>query len=136
MKKMGKTGILVAAALAAFTMISCSGDMHDSDESLRQYIVFSMQEQTLSIPKGTQFLETMEAYSVEGTYGSYNFSSIKITAGEQYTAGIVLKNSSGTEVFSKPTGTTYFTTEEDMTIKITSNSIIDLTKWNNLKITN
>lgn len=134
MKRMVKiiSAALISAGLLA--AVSCSGDMHDSDKSLKAYIIYSTADKSLSIPKGTQFNETMEAYGVDGTYGEYSFRKIKITAGEEYTAKIELFDADNNSVYKKETGTTFFVTEYDMTIKLTDSSVIDLTKWNGVKI--
>lgn len=129
---------LLTAISFTFALIfsSCSGDMHDNDETLKKYIVYSISESTLSIPSGTVFYDTMEAYNVEGTYGSYSFTDILITVDGYYTADILLKDSNGNEVYSASQGTSTFTTTEDLVIKINSSSVIDLTKWNNVKVSN
>lgn len=129
--KIISTALISAGLLAA---VSCSGDMHDSDKSLKAYIIYSTADKSLSIPKGTQFNETMEAYGVDGTYGKYSFRKIKITAGDEYTAKIELFDAGNNSVYKKETGTTFFVTEYDMTIKLTDSSVIDLTKWNGVKI--
>lgn len=126
----------VVASLLAFTVIftlsACNGDMHDDDESLKKYVVYSMQEKTLSVPAGAVFNESFEAYNVEGTYGEYKFSYIKITVDGYYVSRMVLKDSNGNQKTFE-CGATVFTLEYDMTIKVNSSSILPIDKWNNIK---
>lgn len=124
--------ILILAVFTGFT--ACNGDMHDDDESLKSYIVYSLQDKTLSVPKGAIFNESFEAYSIEGTYGEYKFSYIKITVDGYYDSTMVLKDSNGNQVGETfHSGQSVFTLEYDMTIKIGASSVFPLDKWNNIK---
>ena len=106
--------------------------MHDDDEALKKYVVFSTQDKTLSVPAGATFYESFEAYNVEGTYGEYNFSYIKINI-DDYDSTMVLKDANGNQVATIPSGKSSFSLEYDMKIKISSGSVFPIDKWNNIK---
>lgn len=118
MKRMGKTGILVVAALAAFTMISCSGDMHDSDESTKATILLSLQEQKITLPKGFIFYEDWWISGTTGTYGDFSFTAAKIEIDEGgYYSKLTLTLSDGTskELCNTSPKTAQYTLEYEMT---------------------
>ena len=97
-KKLFRSVASLLAFTVIFTLSACNGDMHDDDEALKKYVVFSMQEKTLSVPAGAVFNESFEAYNVEGTYGEYKFSYIKITVDGYYDSTMVLKDANGNHV--------------------------------------
>lgn len=131
-KKLFRSVASLLAFTVIFTLSACNGDMHDDDEALKKYVVFSTQDKTLSVPAGATFYESFEAYNVEGTYGEYKFSYIKITVDGYYVSRMVLKDSNGNqETFE--CGASVFTLEHDMTIKVNSSSILPIDKWNNIK---
>lgn len=131
-KKLFRSVASLLAFTVIFTLSACNGDMHDDDETLKKYVVFSTQDKTLSVPAGATFYESFEAYNVEGTYGEYKFSYIKITVDGYYDSRMVLKDSNGNqETFEY--GASVFTLEHDMTIKVNSSSILPIDKWNNIK---
>lgn len=131
-KKLFKSVASLLAFTVIFTLSACNGDMHDDDEALKKYVVYSMQEKTLSVPAGAVFNESFEAYNVEGTYGEHKFSYIKITVDGYYVSRMVLKDSNGKqETFE--CGASVFTLKYDMTIKVNSSSILPIDKWNNIK---
>lgn len=131
-KKLFRSVASLLAFTVIFTLSACNGDMHDDDEALKKYVVYSMQEKTLSVPAGAVFNESFEAYNVEGTYGEHKFSYIKITVDGYYVSRMVLKDSNGNqETFE--CGASVFTLEHDMTIKVNSSSILPIDKWNNIK---
>lgn len=118
MKRMRKTGILVAAVLAAFTMISCSGDMHDSDESTKATILLSLQEQKITLPKGFIFYEDWWISGTTGTYGDFSFTAAKIEIdGGGYYSKLTLTLSDGTskELYNTSPKTAQYTLEYEMT---------------------
>lgn len=132
-KKLFRSVASLLAFTVIFTLSACNGDMHDDDESLKKYVVFSMQEKTLSVPAGAVFNESFEAYNVDGTYGEHKFSYIKITVDGYYVSRMVLKDSNGNqETFE--CGASVFTLEHDMTIKVNSSSILPIEKWNNIQV--
>lgn len=126
---------IAAIFMALSVFLSCNGDMHDEDESLRSYIVMSLEDKTLSIPKGSSFAEDFEAYNVEGTYGEISFSNIKITIDGNYTSTIKLFNANRDRpIYEETKGSgKIFTLDYDMKIKLNDNSIFPLDKWNNVK---
>lgn len=124
---------IAAIFMALSIFLSCNGDMHDEDESLRSYIVMSLEDKTLSIPKGSSFAENFEAYNVEGTYGEYSFSNIKITTDGFYTSTIELFDANKVSIHKETKGSIIFTLDYDMKIKLNNNSIFPLDKWNNVK---
>lgn len=124
---------IAAIFMALSVFLSCNGDMHDEDESLRSYIVMSLEDKTLSIPKGSGFAEDFEAYNVEGTYGEYSFSNIKITTDGFYTSTIELFDANKVSIYKETKGSIIFTLDYDMKIKLNDNSIFPLDKWNNVK---
>lgn len=131
-KKLFRSVASLLAFTVIFTLSACNGDMHDDDETLKKYVVFSTQDKTLSVPAGATFYESFEAYNVEGTYGEYKFSYIKITVDGYYVSRMVLKDSNGNqETFECEASV--FTLEHDMTIKVNSSSILPIDKWNNIK---
>lgn len=131
-KKLFRSVASLLAFTVIFTLSACNGDMHDDDEALKKYVVYSMQEKTLSVPAGAVFNESFEAYNVDGTYGEHKFSYIKITVDGYYVSRMVLKDSNGNqETFE--CGASVFTLEYDMTIKVNSSSILPIEKWNNIK---
>ena len=132
-KKLFKSVASLLAFTVIFTLSACNGDMHDDDETLKKYVVFSTQDKTLSVPAGATFYESFEAYNVEGTYGEYKFSYIKITVDGYYVSRMVLKDSNGNqETFE--CGASVFTLDHDMTIKVNSSSILPIEKWNNIQV--
>ncbi len=132
-KKLFRSVASLLAFTVIFTLSACNGDMHDDDEALKKYVVFSTQDKTLSVPAGATFYESFEAYNVEGTYGEYKFSYIKITVDGYYDSRMVLKDSNGNqETFE--CGASVFTLEHDMTIKVNSSSILPIEKWNNIQV--
>lgn len=132
-KKLFRSVASLLAFTVIFTLSACNGDMHDDDETLKKYVVFSTQDKTLSVPAGATFYESFEAYNVEGTYGEYKFSYIKITVDGYYDSRMVLKDSNGNqETFEY--GASVFTLEHDMTIKVNSSSILPIEKWNNIQV--
>lgn len=132
-KKLFKSVASLLACTVIFTLSACNGDMHDDDETLKKYVVFSTQDKTLSVPAGATFYESFEAYNVEGTYGEYKFSYIKITVDGYYVSRMVLKDSNGNqETFE--CGASVFTLDHDMTIKVNSSSILPIEKWNNIQV--
>lgn len=133
-KKIFKVVAGIFAVTAIFALSACNGDMHDDDESLKKFVVYSMQEKTLSVPAGAVFNESFEAYNVEGTYGEYKFSYIKITVDGYYDSTMVLKDANGNQVGTTfHSGKSSFSLEYDMTIKVNSSSILPIDKWNNIK---
>ena len=132
-KKLFKSVASLLAFTVIFTLSACNGDMHDDDETLKKYVVFSTQEKTLSVPAGAVFNESFEAYNVDGTYGEHKFSYIKITVDGYYVSRMVLKDSNGNqETFECEASV--FTLEHDMTIKVNSSSILPIEKWNNIQV--
>lgn len=131
-KKLFKSVASLLACTVIFTLSACNGDMHDDDEALKKYVVFSTQDKTMSVPAGTTFYESFEAYNVEGTYGEYNFSYIKINI-DDYDSTMVLKDANGNQVATIPSGKSSFPLEYDMKIKISSGSVFPIDKWNNIK---
>lgn len=131
-KKLFKSVASLLAFTIIFTLSACNGDMHDDDESLKKYVVFSTQDKTLSVPAGATFYESFEAYNVEGTYGEYNFSNIKINVNEDDST-MVLKDANGNQVATIRSGKSSFSLECDMKIKISSGSVFPIDKWNNIK---
>lgn len=131
-KKLFRSVASLLAFTVIFTLSACNGDMHDDDESLKKYVVFSTQDKTLSVPAGATFYESFEAYNVEGTYGEYNFSNIKINVNEDDST-MVLKDANGNQVATIPSGKSSFSLECDMKIKISSGSVFPIDKWNNIK---
>ena len=132
-KKLFKSVASLLAFTVIFTLSACNGDMHDDDETLKKYVVFSTQDKTLSVPAGATFYESFEAYNVEGTYGEHKFSYIKITVDGYYVSRMVLKDSNGNqETFE--CGASVFTLDHDMTIKVNSSSILPIEKWNNIQV--
>lgn len=131
-KKLFRSVASLLAFTVIFTLSACNGDMHDDDEALKKYVVFSTQDKTLSVPAGATFYESFEAYNVEGTYGEHKFSYIKITVDGYNVSRMVLKDSNGKqETFE--CGASVFTLDYDMTIKVNSSSILPIDKWNNIK---
>ena len=115
---MRKTGILAAAALAAFTMISCSGDMHDSDESTKATILLSLQDQKITLPKDFIFYEDWWISGTTGTYGDFSFTEAKIEIDEGgYYSKMTLTLSDGTseELYNNNPKTAQYTLEYEMT---------------------
>ena len=132
-KKLFKSVASLLAFTIIFTLSACNGDMHDDDEALKKYVVFSTQDKTLSVPAGAVFNESFEAYNVDGTYGEHKFSYIKITVAGYYVSRMVLKDSNGNqETFE--CGASVFTLDHDMTIKVNSSSILPIEKWNNIQV--
>ena len=132
-KKLFKSVASLLAFTIIFTLSACNGDMHDDDEALKKYVVYSMQEKTLSVPAGAVFNESFEAYNVDGTYGEHKFSYIKITVDGYYVSRMVLKDSNGNqETFE--CAASVFTLDCDMTIKVNSSSILPIEKWNNIQV--
>ena len=132
-KKLFRSVASLLAFTVIFTLSACNGDMHDDDEALKKYVVFSTQEKTLSVPAGAVFNESFEAYNVDGTYGEHKFSYIKITVDGYYVSRMVLKDSNGKqETFE--CGASVFTLDHDMTIKVNSSSILPIEKWNNIQV--
>ena len=132
-KKLFRSVASLLAFTVIFTLSACNGDMHDDDEALKKYVVYSTQDKTLSVPAGATFYESFEAYNVEGTYGEYKFSYIKITVDGYYVSRMVLKDSNGNqETFE--CGASVFTLDHDMTIKVNSSSILPIEKWNNIQV--
>ena len=132
-KKLFRSVASLLAFTVIFTLSACNGDMHDDDEALKKYVVYSMQEKTLSVPAGAVFNESFEAYNVDGTYGEHKFSYIKITVDGYYVSRMVLKDSNGNqETFE--CGASVFTLDHDMTIKVNSSSILPIEKWNNIQV--
>ncbi|MCI6365509.1 MAG: hypothetical protein MR911_03325 [Spirochaetia bacterium] len=132
-KKLFRSVASLLACTVIFTLSACNGDMHDDDETLKKYVVFSTQDKTLSVPAGATFYESFEAYNVEGTYGEHKFSYIKITVDGYYVSRMVLKDSNGNqETFE--CGASVFTLDHDMTIKVNSSSILPIEKWNNIQV--
>ena len=132
-KKLFKSVASLLAFTVIFTLSACNGDMHDDDEALKKYVVFSTQDKTLSVPAGAVFNESFEAYNVDGTYGEHKFSYIKITVDGYYVSRMVLKDSNGNqETFE--CGASVFTLDHDMTIKVNSSSILPIEKWNNIQV--
>lgn len=114
---MRKTGILAAAALAAFTMISCSGDMHDSDESTKATILLSLQDQKITLPKDFIFYEDWWISGTTGTYGDFSFTAAKIEIDDGgYYSKLTLTLSDGTskELYNKNPKTAQYTLECEM----------------------
>lgn len=126
----------VVASLLAFTVIftlsACNGDMHDDDEALKSYVVFSSKDNTLSVPAGAKFHEDFEAYGIEGTYGEYKFSYMKVII-DDYDSRMILKDSNGSVVKEFNSGKSWFELEQELVIKITSTSSFPIDKWNNIK---
>lgn len=115
---MRKTGILAAAALAAFTMISCSGDMHDSDESTKATILLSLQDQKITLPKDFIFYEDWWISGTAGTYGDFSFTEAKIEIDDGgYCSKMTLTLSDGTskELYNNNPKTAQYTLEYEMT---------------------
>ena len=115
---MRKTGILAAAALAAFTMISCSGDMHDSDESTKATILLSLQDQKITLPKDFIFYKDWWISGTTGTYGDYSFTAAKIEIQEGgYYSKLTLTLSDGTskELYNTNPKTAQYSLEYEMT---------------------
>ncbi|MCI6316617.1 MAG: hypothetical protein SO238_10655 [Treponema sp.] len=132
-KKLFRSVASLLACTVIFTLSACNGDMHDDDEALKKYVVYSTQEKTLSVPAGAVFNESFEAYNVDGTYGEHKFSYIKITVDGYYVSRMVLKDSNGNqETFE--CGASVFTLDHDMTIKVNSSSILPIEKWNNIQV--
>ena len=132
-KKLFRSVASLLAFTVIFTLSACNGDMHDDDEALKKYVVFSTQDKTLSVPAGAVFNESFEAYNVDGTYGEHKFSYIKITVDGYYVSRMVLKDSNGNqETFE--CGASVFTLDHDMTIKVNSSSILPIEKWNNIQV--
>ena len=131
-KKLFRSVASLLAFTVIFTLSACNGDMHDDDESLKKYVVFSTQDKTLSVPAGATFYESFEAYNVEGTYGEYNFSYIKINI-DDYDSTMVLKDANGNQVATIPSGKSSYSLKYDMKIKISSGSVFPIDKWNNIK---
>lgn len=131
-KKLFRSVASLLAFTVIFTLSACNGDMHDDDEALKKYVVFSTQDKTLSVPAGATFYESFEAYNVEGTYGEYNFSYIKINI-DDYDSTMVLKDANGNQVATIRSGKSSFSLECDMKIKISSGSVFPIDKWNNIK---
>lgn len=131
-KKLFRSVASLLAFTVIFTLSACNGDMHDDDESLKKYVVFSTQDKTLSVPAGATFYESFEAYNVEGTYGEYNFSNIKINVNEDDST-MVLKDANGNQVATIPSGKSSYSLKYDMKIKISSGSVFPIDKWNNIK---
>ena len=131
-KKLFRSVASLLAFTVIFTLSACNGDMHDDDEALKKYVVFSTQDKTMSIPAGATFYESFEAYNVEGTYGEYNFSYIKINVNEDDST-MVLKDANGNQVATIQSGKSSFSLENDMKIKISSGSVFPIDKWNNIK---
>lgn len=131
-KKLFRSVASLLAFTVIFTLSACNGDMHDDDEALKKYVVFSTQDKTLSVPAGATFYESFEAYNVEGTYGEYNFSNIKINVNEDDST-MVLKDANGNQVATIQSGKSSFSLENDMKIKISSGSVFPIDKWNNIK---
>lgn len=114
---MRKTGILAAAALAAFTMISCSGDMHDSDESTKATILLSLQDQKITLPKDFIFYEDWWISGTTGTYGDFSFTAAKIEIDDGgYYSKLTLTLSDGTskELYNANPKTAQYTLECEM----------------------
>ena len=131
-KKLFRSVASLLAFTVIFTLSACNGDMHDDDEALKKYVVFSTQDKTLSVPAGATFYESFEAYNVEGTYGEYNFSYIKINI-DDYDSTMVLKDANGNQVATIPSGKSSYSLKYDMKIKISSGSVFPIDKWNNIK---
>lgn len=132
-KKLFKSVASLLACTVIFTLSACNGDMHDDDEALKKYVVFSTQDKTMSVPAGTTFYESFEAYNVEGTYGEYNFSYIKINV-DDYDSTMVLKDANGNQVGTTDhSGKSSYSLKYDMKIKISSGSVFPIDKWNNIK---
>lgn len=114
---MRKTGILAAAALAVFTMISCSGDMHDSDESTKATILLSLQDQKITLPKDFIFYEDWWISGTTGTYGDFSFTAAKIEIDDGgYYSKLTLTLSDGTskELYNENPKTAQYTLECEM----------------------
>ena len=133
-KKLFRSVASLLAFTVIFTLSACNGDMHDDDEALKKYVVFSTQDKTLSVPAGATFYESFEAYNVEGTYGEYNFSNIKINVDGYYDSTMVLKDANGNQVGTTDhSGKSSYSLKYDMKIKISSGSVFPIDKWNNIK---
>ena len=114
---MRKTSILAAAALAVFTMISCSGDMHDSDESTKATILLSLQDQKITLPKDFIFYEDWWISGTTGTYGDFSFTAAKIEIDDGgYYSKLTLTLSDGTskELYNENPKTAQYTLECEM----------------------
>ena len=132
-KKLFRSVASLLAFTVIFTLSACNGDMHDDDENLKKYVAFSTQDKTLSVPAGATFYESFEAYNVEGTYGEYNFSNIKINVNEDDST-MVLKDANGNQVGTTDhSGKSSYSLKYDMKIKISSGSVFPIDKWNNIK---
>ena len=56
--KTAEVAVLALIAVAGFLFTACSGDLHDEDESTRAAIIISIQDQTVTLPAGTDFSRT------------------------------------------------------------------------------
>lgn len=131
-KKLFRSVASLLAFTVIFTLSACNGDMHDDDEALKKYVVFSTQDKTLSVPAHAKFYEPFEAYNVEGTYGDYKFSYMKVII-DVYDSRMILKDSNGSVVKEFNSGKSWFELEQELVIKITSTSSFPIDKWNNIK---
>lgn len=121
---MKKNTILKSASLFTAILLllsifaSCSGDMHDGDESTKSAIVLSLQDQKITLPKDFIFYKEWWISGTTGTYGEYSFSAAKVEIDEAgYESKLILTLSDGTTKTIKNTlpSTGQYTLETEMT---------------------
>lgn len=127
--------VLVLIAIAGFLFTACSGDMHDEDESTRAAIIISLQDQTVTLPAGTDFYQDWWISNTTGTYGELSFTSAKITidsAGYTSRIELVLNDGSSKKIENKSPKTGCYTLEEEMKFT-TKGAAVSSLDFNGLK---
>lgn len=127
--------VLVLIAIAGFLFTACSGDMHDEDESTRAAIIISLQDQTVTLPSGTDFYQDWWISNTTGTYGELSFTSAKITidsAGYTSRIELVLNDGSSKKIENKSQKKGCYTLEEEMKFT-TKGAAVSSLDFNGLK---
>ena len=133
--KTAEVAVLALIAVAGFLFTACSGDMHDEDESTRAAIIISLQDQTVTLPSGTDFYQDWWISNTTGTYGELSFTSAKITidsANPTSRMELVLNDGSSKKIYNTSSKTGCFTLEEEMTF-CTKGAAVSSLDFNGLK---
>lgn len=133
--KTAEVAVLALIAVAGFLFTACSGDMHDEDESTRAAIIISLQDQTVTLPAGTDFYQDWWISNTTGTYGELSFTSAKITidsAGYTSRIELVLNDGSSKKIKNKSPKTGCYTLEEEMKFT-TKGAAVSSLDFNGLK---
>lgn len=112
------TAIFTTVLLTISIFASCSGDMHDGDESTKSTILLSLQDQKITLPKEFIFYKDWWVSGTTGTYGEHSFSAAKVEVDDAgYESKLNLTLSDGTTKTIKNTlpVTGQYTLENEMT---------------------